>query len=166
MSKSLNLSTIHERIRYARDKAGFNQKAFAAELNISPGNWSKIEGGTLSVKYDLIERINAILELDIRYYFGLISYEEALTKVKAGAEGDMLIELAKKSDRQKANLRSFIAENDALVQRLASSFELQQLIRFLYKCDADEIKDFSNLAMFYSAGLKRGKRQIDKSTSE
>ena len=77
LSTTLFLSTVYERIKYAREKAGFNQKSFAAELNISPCNWSKIENGTLRVHYDLLENINKLLGLDVRYYFGLLNYEEA-----------------------------------------------------------------------------------------
>jgi len=72
------LSSVYERIVYARKKAGFSQKSFAMKLDMSPGNWSKIENGMLGVKCELIEKINKILKLDIRYYFGLLNYMSAV----------------------------------------------------------------------------------------
>ena len=77
MNGVLFLSTPNERIRYAREKAGFTQRGFADLVNLSQANWSKIERGKTRITIDLLEKVNSILKLDINYYFGTVNYKEA-----------------------------------------------------------------------------------------
>ena len=90
------LSTVHERIAFARWKAHLDQKTVASTLNISPGNYSKIERGLVGIKCESLVKMSELFRLDIRYYFGMIDYEEAEELAKEYVMGNKLSDVLSK----------------------------------------------------------------------
>jgi len=77
MNKQMGRQIISERVKFARQRQGYSQRAFAKKIGMTSGNWSKTENGKQSISMDLLLRLNAVLNLDIRYYFGHLTFEDA-----------------------------------------------------------------------------------------
>ena len=78
IDKAESRKDIVWRVRYARTRRGFSQRGFAKAIGMTSGNWSKTENAKQSISMDLLFRINDVLKLDIRYYFGQLCFEEAV----------------------------------------------------------------------------------------
>ena len=137
MNKQSGRQTISARVRYARERLGFSQRGFAKAIEMTSGNWSKSENGKQSISMDLLLRINEMLDLDIRYYFGELSFEQAQRSdsIRDGASlspRDLAQFLFAAERMLRSNKKNPKPGTDALVWRLAESVPVQDLVREVY----------------------------------
>jgi transcriptional regulator with XRE-family HTH domain len=74
---------IGERIRQLRLVKGYNQDNVAEELNMSAGNYGKIERGEVALTVDKLQRICQILQVSISDILDDHTITTATTNVKA-----------------------------------------------------------------------------------
>jgi transcriptional regulator with XRE-family HTH domain len=80
------MNSIVEKIKYARKQQNIKQKEMAKKLNTTQANYSKMERGEQSIKFDFIIQISQILGVDINYFSTDMTYEEALVRCKTELE--------------------------------------------------------------------------------
>ena len=136
MDKQMGRQTISERVRVARQRRGYSQRRFAKELGMTSGNWSKTENGKQSISMDLLLRINNVLGLDIRYYFGDLTFENAkrtkgIPKGSSESVGNLVRRILV-TDRMLQPIKRHKPETEALAARLEASLPLQNLVRAVY----------------------------------
>lgn len=148
MDKQTGRQTISDRVRYAREQLGFSQRGFANEIGMTSGNWSKTENGKQSISTDLLLRINQKLDLDIRYFFGELSFEQA-QRIEGNQEGSpvstkaLIIALLTARRMLSGNKKRTKPDNEAMHLRLTESVPVQDLVREVYYWEDWMIEDFA-----------------------
>jgi len=109
-------TTPSGRLQIARKRQGYTQADFAKAIGYSPSGWQKVELGDTDLTYEHIQRANEILRLDVRYYFGGMSYEEA--RDGAGSILDNIVKKIDRIDRRVVPIGDRVDENSAASQVL------------------------------------------------
>ena len=149
-----DLDTIHGRLQFARDKAGYTRVEFARLMGYSSDGWAKIELGTNSLQADTLSKANEVLQLDERYYFGKVPYDEA-----AGSSAATLTDLSKKIETMAARLEG--SKNDEasmIANRIRGNERLRDLFDLVKFWEGSMLQRFTDMAFAYI----QGRRDIDE----
>lgn len=143
-----DLETIHGRLQFARDRAGYTRAQFAERMKRSSDGWAKIELGTNSLSADVLAEANEILGLDERFYFGKISYDEA----KSG-QSQSLSGIAEDIRSIRDQVQGKTGDDaDGIAQRIRANASLQELFEQVRFWDAGAIARFREWAAAFMAG--------------
>lgn len=97
--------TIQDNIRYARENHNLTQEEMAERLNMTASGYAKIERGMTQLKFDKLEKIAQIFNMDI------------VELLELGDSGDVVIQLPNNSgDNATANY--FLNANEKLVSEI------------------------------------------------
>jgi len=142
-ASKMDLDTPHGRLQYARSVAGYEQEAFGKLMGYSTDGWQKIEQGKRRLTYELIEKVNTLLRLDIRYYFGQLPYHEAV-KGNAVTYDDLVRRI-----KDLENKVSPKEKLDEVTKTVAINEPLNDVVRMFYKEPAATVREIGALVYGY-----------------
>jgi transcriptional regulator with XRE-family HTH domain len=162
-----DLKTINGRIQQARMNAGHDQAEFAELIGEKPDTWSKIERGGKNgtrVLYEHIEKANRILKLDVRYYFGEATYEQA-------KDPEKIILTKEIADRLRAleESQNPIKGLDEVTSAVKKRPDLRKIVSIFYDRSSSDLKEIKALLYGYyfeSASLPKPQKSIINGNEE
>jgi len=137
----VDLSTVNGRVQYAREQAGYRQDEFAKLINYEPSSWQKIEQGQRRLSIEKLEEANAVLDLDIRYYFGQIPYQDAVSRA-----GNNYAALAKKIEDMEKRL-SPGSQVDEVTAAWLGKPQIRNIVRKIASLDDQTLDKIDGVVM-------------------
>lgn len=139
--------SINNRLKIARDRCGFDQAEFAKLIGYTPSGWAKVEQGQRKLSTEMLQEANQILNLDIRYFFGIIPFEEAKEN-----ENYSIKDLIKTVNQVSEQGASYSTKEDPILQRVRINKNLYDLVKKIAFLSGDVLDKLSAYLDGFLAG--------------
>jgi transcriptional regulator with XRE-family HTH domain len=151
----IDFSTTIGRLRYARDKSGIDQEAFAEKIGYdTKDGWAKVEQGQRKLTVDHLIKANSILKLPWAYFFGEMSYEDAITS--KSKTYDDLVEKVEQLQKKVIPIEKL----DAVTERVRINESLHELVEMIFNEPGNKLKEIQALIFgWLSKGTKDNKER-------
>jgi transcriptional regulator with XRE-family HTH domain len=157
-----DMNTVNGRLANARMRKDIDQEVFAEKLAYTLKGWQNIEQGQRGLSVDVLRKANEILELDYGYYFGQISYDEAVQRQSV----DMSAVLSKLDDMQHSlPVYDQDPELNKLAMRLRANRDLREHTERLAYQPSDVIREIDSYAG-YLMSTRDEESQTDHNTAD